>query len=83
MIFRLLLLLLLLLRVSQSFLRFGHLELFAKRKEMKELIQLIDFVCFREYPHLLKITSDNNNNEVLNICNYYYNFCYNNENSNK
>lgn len=40
-------------RVSRSFLRFGHLELFAQRKEMKELLQLADYVCLREYPHLL------------------------------
>lgn len=40
-------------RVSKSFLRFGHLELFAIRKEWKELIQLLDFVCYREYPLLI------------------------------
>ena len=40
-------------RVSQSFLRFGHLELFAIRGEFKELIELADYVCLREFPHLL------------------------------
>jgi uncharacterized protein YdiU (UPF0061 family) len=40
-------------RVSRSFFRFAHLELFAKREEWKELIQLTDFICFREFPHLL------------------------------
>lgn len=43
-------------RVSPSFLRFGHLELFAKRGELKELLQLADYVCFRDYPHLLGLS---------------------------
>lgn len=42
-------------RVSRSFLRFGHLELFGMRKEYKELIRMADYVCFKEYPHLLSI----------------------------
>lgn len=41
-------------RVSRSFLRFGQLELFALRREFEELQQLADYVCFREYPHLLR-----------------------------
>lgn len=40
-------------RVSRSFLRFGHLELFAQRQEFEQLRQLADFVCFREFPELL------------------------------
>lgn len=48
-------------RVSRSFLRFTHLEIFAKRQEFKELVEMADFVCFREFPHLLdvKIESEN------------------------
>jgi uncharacterized protein YdiU (UPF0061 family) len=42
-------------RVSRSFLRFGHLELLAIRKETKELIMLADFACFREFPDLLNL----------------------------
>eukprot|EP01034_Spumella_vulgaris_P037358 gene37358-46095_t len=48
-------------RVSRSFLRFGHLELFGKRKDMKLLTEMADYVCFREYPHLLAYTTNNNN----------------------
>jgi uncharacterized protein YdiU (UPF0061 family) len=44
-------------RVSTSFLRFAQLELFAKREEFEELIMLANYVCLREYPHLL-------NNEI-------------------
>lgn len=40
-------------RVSRSFLRFGQMELFARRNELNELLQLADFICFREFPHLL------------------------------
>ena len=40
-------------RVAPSFLRFAHLELFAIRGEFKELLQLADFVCLREFPSLL------------------------------
>lgn len=36
-----------------SFLRFAQLELFAHRREMDELLLLANYVCFREYPHLL------------------------------
>lgn len=43
-------------RVSRSFLRFGHLELFGRRQEYKELVQMADYMCLREYPHLLDIT---------------------------
>jgi uncharacterized protein YdiU (UPF0061 family) len=42
-------------RVSKSFLRFGHLELFGIRKEAKELIMLADYVCHREFPCLLSL----------------------------
>jgi len=42
-------------RVSKSFLRVGQLELFAKRAEFRELIQLADYVCYREFPHLLPL----------------------------
>jgi hypothetical protein len=40
-------------RVARSFLRFGHLELFAQRGEKEQLLALADYVCFREFPHLL------------------------------
>jgi uncharacterized protein YdiU (UPF0061 family) len=43
-------------RVSRSFLRFGHLELFALRSEMEQLRMMADYVCFREYPELLEMT---------------------------
>lgn len=45
-------------RVARSFLRLGHLELFAKRQEWKELLMMLDFACLREYPHLLKFSID-------------------------
>lgn len=40
-------------RVSRSFLRFGHLEIFGHRQELQELVQMADYICLREYPHLL------------------------------
>lgn len=49
-------------RVSRSFLRFGHLELFGKRGDLDRLLQMADFACFREYPHLL------NNHEGVSVC---------------
>jgi uncharacterized protein YdiU (UPF0061 family) len=45
-------------RVSRSFLRFGHLELFALRGEMEQLRMMADYVCFREYPELLNLTAE-------------------------
>jgi uncharacterized protein YdiU (UPF0061 family) len=45
-------------RVSRSFLRFGHLELFALRGEMEQLRMMADYVCFREYPELLELTAE-------------------------
>lgn len=42
-------------RVSKSFLRVSQLELFAKRGETRELLQLADYVCYREFPHLLQL----------------------------
>lgn len=45
-------------RVSRSFLRFGNMELFALRKEFDLLAQLADYVCFREFPHLLAVTRE-------------------------
>jgi hypothetical protein len=47
-------------RVSRSFLRFGQLELFAQRQEWSQLLQLADFLCFREYPDLLEIHPQSN-----------------------
>ena len=41
-------------RVSKSFLRVSQLELFAKRGETSELIQLADYLCYREFPYLLE-----------------------------
>ena len=41
-------------RVASSFLRFSHLELFAKKNEGKLLIQLANHLLEREFPHLLK-----------------------------
>lgn len=51
-------------RVSRSFLRFSQLELFAIRKELDELVQLADYVCYREFPHLLLITNDDSTSLV-------------------
>jgi uncharacterized protein YdiU (UPF0061 family) len=45
-------------RVSRSFLRFGHLEIFGHREEYPQLLQMADYMCLREYPHLLEISSD-------------------------
>lgn len=42
-------------RVSRSFLRFGHLEIFGHRQELQELLQMADYICLREYPHLLGV----------------------------
>lgn len=47
-------------RVSKSFLRFSQLELFANRKEYVELIQLTNFLIYREFPELLSIKGDEN-----------------------
>ena len=49
-------------RLSKSFLRFGQLELFALRSEFNELLQLADYTCFREYPHLLDIVVPHTSN---------------------
>jgi serine/tyrosine/threonine adenylyltransferase len=46
-------------RVARSFLRLGHLELFAIRREYKELMILADYACFREFPHLLNLEPPN------------------------
>eukprot|EP00597_Dinobryon_sp_UTEXLB2267_P007046 CAMPEP_0170097146 /NCGR_PEP_ID=MMETSP0019_2-20121128/29045_1 /TAXON_ID=98059 /ORGANISM="Dinobryon sp., Strain UTEXLB2267" /LENGTH=627 /DNA_ID=CAMNT_0010319347 /DNA_START=8 /DNA_END=1892 /DNA_ORIENTATION=- len=54
-------------RVSRSFLRFGNLELFAKRQEIEELIALADFVCFKEYPHLLAIQKEDSSGTTPSI----------------
>jgi uncharacterized protein YdiU (UPF0061 family) len=40
-------------RVAPSFLRFGQLELFAKRGEMEELVMLANHCCRREFPQVL------------------------------
>ena len=40
-------------RVAKSFLRFSHLEIFSKRSELPQLMDMADFVCLREFPHLL------------------------------
>ena len=42
-------------RVSPSFCRFGHLELFAIRGEFRELLELADYICRREFPNLLSV----------------------------
>ena len=44
-------------RTAKSFLRFSQLELFAMREEYKELLMLADYVCYREYPHLMDMES--------------------------
>ncbi len=41
-------------RVAPSFIRFGNFQLFAARKELKELKQLIDFTIEQHFPHLGK-----------------------------
>lgn len=40
------------LRVSPSFIRFGHFEYFAKQKRLQELQQLIDFTISNYYPEI-------------------------------
>ena len=40
-------------RLSSSFIRFGQIELFAVREEYAELLQLVNFAIFKEYPSLL------------------------------
>lgn len=39
-------------RVSPSFIRFGHFEIFATRQEFDRLNQLIDFTIERDFPNL-------------------------------
>lgn len=41
-------------RVGSSFLRFGHLELFAKRKDWPLLLEMTNYICFREYPECIE-----------------------------
>jgi uncharacterized protein YdiU (UPF0061 family) len=41
-------------RVSKTFLRFAHLELFAMRKEWEELVTLMDYTILREFPFLIE-----------------------------
>jgi uncharacterized protein YdiU (UPF0061 family) len=52
-------------RVARTFLRFGHLELLAKRQEMSELVILLNYLCLREYPSLLEAQGDINGSEEL------------------
>merc|ERR1711871_104918 len=44
-------------RTAKSFLRFSQLELFAMREGYTELEKLAEYTCFREYEHLLAISS--------------------------
>eukprot|EP01031_Cornospumella_fuschlensis_P028800 gene28799-34767_t len=50
-------------RVARSFLRFGHLELWGKRKQMHMLIPLLNLAILREFPMLLRRHSDSNNKD--------------------
>jgi uncharacterized protein YdiU (UPF0061 family) len=43
-------------RVSPSFIRFGQIELFAVREEYAEMLQLVNFAIYREYPELINRT---------------------------
>jgi len=51
-------------RVSKSFLRLTHIDLHIQRSEFTELMEMVDFICLREYPHLLDI----NNSLKVNDC---------------
>ena len=42
-------------RVSPSYIRFGQIELFAVREEYKEMLSLVNFAIYREYPELLNM----------------------------
>jgi len=44
-------------RVSPSFIRFGHIELFAEREEYEELLQIVNFAIYKEYPELQNLES--------------------------
>eukprot|EP01035_Chromulina_nebulosa_P019362 gene19362-25228_t len=44
-------------RVSKSFLRLTHIDLHIQRSEFTELMEMIDFICLREYPHLFDINN--------------------------
>lgn len=48
-------------RVARSFLRFSHLEYFAIQNEYKLLQNMADYICYREFPHLLQEFPNNNN----------------------
>ena len=57
-------------RTARSFIRFGQLELFAKRKQYEQLVELADYACLREFPHLLNssdIIGDDDNAEKRSI----------------
>lgn len=43
-------------RVSSSFTRMGHFEIFAARGEKEELRQLANYVILHDYPHILEET---------------------------
>ena len=43
-------------RVSPSFMRFGHFEIFSKRSDLTLLEQLVDFTIHRDFPELLEIS---------------------------
>lgn len=43
-------------RVSSSFTRMGHFEIFAARGEKQELRQLANYVILHDYPHILEET---------------------------
>ena len=45
-------------RVSPSFTRFGHFEIFAWRRETEVLRQLMDYTVRVDFPHLLSNTGD-------------------------
>ncbi|MBF0371040.1 MAG: YdiU family protein [Magnetococcales bacterium] len=51
-------------RVSPSFIRFGHFEIFAKRGENKLLEQLVDFTISRDFPELAHIESTSERRQI-------------------
>jgi len=45
-------------RISPSFIRFSQIELFAVRKEYKQMIEIVNFSIYREYPEIFNINKN-------------------------
>ncbi len=55
-------------RVAPSFIRFGHFELPAARKDFKLLEQLVEFTLARDYPHLTGSDEQRRGDWFVEVC---------------